>query len=111
MNFGIEREVRLLKLNEAHYHQIVTAVSSDSTSPVELDKYIHLDWSPAEAIDRIWISPYANEGYAEKVRDAIKSVDPSVLDRVELSRLRERYPRRDEVSCSESDLTDTVRSD
>jgi hypothetical protein len=91
-NSRIEREVRLLKFNEDHYNQVVTAVTSDSATPVQLDKYIDLDWSPAEVINRILISPYADEGYAEKVRDAIKSVDPSMLDRVELSRLRERYP-------------------
>ena len=91
-NFRIEREVRLLKFNEDHYNQIVTAATSDGPTPVELDKYIDLDWSPTEAINRIWISPYADEGYAEKVRDAIKSIDPLMLDRVELSRLRERYP-------------------
>jgi hypothetical protein len=91
-NFRIEREVRLLKFNEDHYNQIVTAVTSDSATPVELDKYIDLELSPAEVINRIWISPYADEGYAQKVSDAIKVVDPSMMDRLERSALTERYP-------------------
>jgi hypothetical protein len=70
-NYEIETELRVLKFNEDHYNQIVTAITSDSATPVELDKYIYVDWSPAEVINQIWISPYADEGYAEKVREAI----------------------------------------
>jgi hypothetical protein len=91
-NFRIEREVRLLKFNADHYNQIVTAVTSDTATPAELEKYIDLDWFPAKVINRIWISPYADNGYAQKVRDAIKIVDPSMMDRLKRSALTERYP-------------------
>jgi hypothetical protein len=91
-HFRIEREVRLLNFNKDHYDQIVTA--SDSATPAELDECIDLDWSPAKVINRIWISPYANDGYVEKVREAIKLIDPSMLGRLEPSRLRERYPQQ-----------------
>jgi hypothetical protein len=88
----IEREVRLLKFNKDHYNQIVTA--SDNATPAELDECIDLDWFPTKVINGIWISPYANDGYVEKVREAIKLIDPSMLGRLEPSRLRERYPQQ-----------------
>jgi hypothetical protein len=94
-NFRIEREVRLLKFDERHYLQLTASIASNDAAkvaPPELDECISLDWSPAKVINRIWISPYASDGYAEKVRDAIKSIDPSMSNRVKLSRLRELYP-------------------
>lgn len=49
-----------------------------------------LDWSPAAVIERITISPYADESYETNARDAIASIDPSIVDRLELSVLSER---------------------
>jgi len=92
-NFGIETEVRLLKYNERHYLQLAVAIAGEvNVSPEELNTHIQLDWFPAEVVNRIRISPYADEGYATKVEDTIRSIDPSMADRLDRSPLSERYP-------------------
>jgi hypothetical protein len=49
--------------------------------------------STAERLDEIVVSPYADKNYEDSVRAAIKSTDPNLADRVELSVLNERrYP-------------------
>lgn len=93
MGFAYEGEVRLLKYDETHYLDLAAALTSSAPNtgtPLELPEYIFLDWSLSEAIQTITISPYADEAYEKKVREEIRSVDSSLLERVELSVLSER---------------------
>ena len=93
MGFSHEREVRLLKYDQGHYSELAVALTSgDPARPTqpELPEHIFLDWSPAEVIESITISPYACECYEKKARDAIASIDRSIVDRLELSVLSER---------------------
>jgi len=93
--FAYEGEVRLLKYDESHYFELASALTSGDpakATPPELPEHIFLDWSPAEVIERITISPYADESYEKKARAAIALIDPSLVDRLELSVLSElRY--------------------
>jgi hypothetical protein len=93
MGFAHEGEVRLLKYDERHYVELAAALTSGdpaTATPPELPGYIFLDWSPATVIEKITISPYADESYEMKARDAVASIDPSIVDRLELSVLSER---------------------
>ncbi len=93
MGFEHEREVRLLKYDDSHYIELAAALTSGDparATPPELPEHIFLEWSPAAVIERITISPYADESYEKKARDAIASIDPSIIDRLELSVLSER---------------------
>jgi hypothetical protein len=44
----------------------------------------------SDVIDEIVVSPYAGENYEASVREAIKTTDPNLADRVTLSVLNER---------------------
>ena len=93
MGFAHECEVRLLKYDESHYFALAAVLTSgdpDRATPPELPEHIFLDWSPAAVIERITISPYADDSYETRARDAIASIDPSLVDRLELSVLSER---------------------
>jgi len=93
MGFAHEGEVRLLKYDESYYLKLGPALTrGDPTAatPSELPEHIYLDWSPATVIERITISPYADDAYEKRVRGAITSIDPSLVDRLELSVLSER---------------------
>jgi hypothetical protein len=81
-----ERELRLLKFDEAHYG----ALASKNASVSELTEHISLDWVLSDVIEEIAISPYADTDYEEWVRRAVKAADPSLADRVMLSELHER---------------------
>ena len=93
MGFEHECEVRLLKYDDSHYIELAAALTSGdparATLP-ELPEHVFLEWSPAAVIEKITISPYADESYEKKVRDAIASIDASIVDRLELSVLSER---------------------
>lgn len=93
MGFSHEREVRLLKYDESHYIELAAALTSAdpprATQP-ELHEHIFLEWSPASVIEKITISPYADESYEKKAKDEVASIDPSIVDRLELSVLSER---------------------
>jgi len=87
--FEAERELRLLKVDEAHYGALV---AKDASVP-ELPEHIFVDWALGDVIDEIAISPYADASYEDLVRLAISAADPSLADRVVLSVLHERrYP-------------------
>ena len=93
MGFAHEGEVRLLKYDESHYFELAAALTSGDparATPPALPNHIFLDWSPAAVIERITISPYADDSYETRARDAIASIDPSLVDRLELSVLSER---------------------
>jgi hypothetical protein len=87
--FECEREVRVLKFDEAHYRELSSSLvgNAEAPSPDELPTCRFLDWSLTGAIDGITVSPYASEDYESKARDAIAAVDPVL---VELSVLSER---------------------
>jgi hypothetical protein len=87
--FATERELRLLKFDEAHFK----ALGPKDASVSELPEHIYVDWVLSDVIDQIFISPYADENYEDLVRHAIGSKDQNLADRVVLSVLHERrYP-------------------
>jgi len=93
MGFAHEGEVRLLKYDESHYLKLAAALTSgdpNTGTPPELPEHIFLDWSLSRVIQTITISPYADEAYEKRVKEEITSIDPSLLERVELSVLSER---------------------
>jgi hypothetical protein len=81
-----ERELRLLKFDEAHYG----ALASKDASAFELPNHICLDWVLGDVIEEIVISPYADVDYEDSVRRAVNAADPSLAGRVVLSELHER---------------------
>jgi len=84
--FTDERELRLLKFTEEHFKKLIP---KDASIP-DLKKHIHLKWALRDVIDEIVISPYADDEYEQRVREAIKTADPSLAGRVVLSELHER---------------------
>ena len=85
-SFAAEHEVRLLKVDEAHYWALVPKDASVS----ELSEHIYVDWVLSDVIDKIIISPYAEKNYEDLVHDDINANDPNLADRVVLSELHER---------------------
>jgi len=85
--FEAERELRLLRVDEAHYRALLP---KDASVP-ELPEYFPLDWVLSKVIAEIEISPYADVNYENSVREAIHAADASLSDRVVLSVL---HPRR-----------------
>jgi hypothetical protein len=98
--FEYEREVRILKFDQAHYN----ALTADAipfiipgrpkfVPPNELAPKVQLAWSLRDCVTVIAVSPYAVKGYDAEVREAVRRIDPKLADRVELSVLSEyRYP-------------------
>jgi hypothetical protein len=88
--FACEREVRVLKFDEAHYRALSDSLieNTGTPPPSELPTYRFFDWSLDSAIDWITVSPYASEVYELRARDAIAAIDPKLV--VELSVLSER---------------------
>jgi hypothetical protein len=86
LGFRADQEVRLLKFNEEHF----TALIPKDASVPQLDEYIYLPWALRDIIDKIFISPYADEDYEQRVRDAVQKADSTLADRVALSELHER---------------------
>jgi hypothetical protein len=87
--FEAERELRLLKFDEAHYNALVPK----GASVPELHEHICVDWVFSDVVDEIVVSPYAAKDYEDWVRRAIGAEDPKLVDRVVLSELHERrYP-------------------
>jgi hypothetical protein len=87
--FTAERELRLLKFDEAHNK----ALAPKDASVSELPEHIYVDWVLSDVIEEIVISPYADESYEDWVRRAIGVKDPNLSDRVMLSVMHERrYP-------------------
>jgi hypothetical protein len=84
--FAAESELRLLKFDQAHFSALVPKDAAVS----ELPDHIYVDWVLSDVIDEIVVSPYAGENYEASVREAIKTTDPNLADRVTLSVLNER---------------------
>jgi hypothetical protein len=68
-----EQELRLLRVDEAHYRALVPKDASVS----ELSEPIYVDWVLSDVIDEIIISPYADLNYEDLVLDAINAKDPN----------------------------------
>jgi hypothetical protein len=87
--FAAERELRILKFDEAHYSALVPK----DTSVSELPEHIYVNWVLGDVIEEITVSPYADVTYEELVRRDINAADSRLVDRVVLSVLHERrYP-------------------
>jgi hypothetical protein len=84
LNFKAEGELRLLKFNDSHYN----ALARNDASVSELPDHVCVDWVLSDVIEKILISPYADENYEWLVRLAIGAADPNLV--VELSELHER---------------------
>lgn len=88
--FAAEREVRLLRFDEAQFR----ALLPQDAGAADLPEHVHLDWNLADVIEEIVISPYpVDPSYEEQVREAIERADPRLSQRIKLSVLHERrYP-------------------
>ncbi len=84
--FSAENEVRLLKVDDAHFG----ALMSKPPTTAELPAQLFLDWPAADSIVEIVLSPYAEESFEQRARAAIEAVDASLRDRVNLSVLSPR---------------------
>ncbi len=92
LGFEAERELRLLKFDQAHYGALVPIVPKDASTS-ELPGHIFVDWVLGDVIEEIVVSPYADQNYEDLVRHAIDAADPKLADCVRLSVLHERrYP-------------------
>ena len=94
--FEHEHEVRLLRFNSDNYTSLVSLLSNSVAGefpkppPANLPVYIHLDWDPETVIQKITISPYADDTYESVVREAIAWAAPVFSGRVEQSILDPR---------------------
>ena len=95
LGFRADQEVRLLKFNEEQF----TALTPKDASVRQLDEYIYLPWVLKDAIDKIFISPYADEDYEQRVRDAVSLSETHTLKywwcsppRTGIARVRPRPP-------------------
>jgi hypothetical protein len=89
LGFAAERELRILKFDEAQYSALVPK----DTWVFELPEHIYVNWVLGDVIEEIAVSPYADVNYEESVRRDINAADSRLVDRVVLSVLHERrYP-------------------
>jgi hypothetical protein len=84
--FAAEREVRLLKFDQARCSALM---QKPPTAP-ELPVHVLYDWPINSTVDQIVLSPYADEVYETQARAAIAAVDPTLASRVILSELNPR---------------------
>jgi hypothetical protein len=84
--FSAETEVRLLKVDNAHFGALI----NKSPNAAELPKHLFMNWPAADAITEIVLSPYAEEPFEQRARAEIEAVDASLRDRVILSVLNPR---------------------
>src|SRR5262249_42647028 len=78
--FSAENEVRLLKVDNAHFGALITEPTT-----AELPEHLFLNWPAADVITEIVLSPEAEEPFEQRARAAIEAADPSLRDRVTLS--------------------------
>jgi hypothetical protein len=96
LGFEREREVRLLKVDEPHYHTLNYALTGDHTyaptppAPLELPTHITLPWDLFAVVGAITVSPYASEDYEQRVRDIVAAIDKVMATSIELSVLSAR---------------------
>jgi hypothetical protein len=90
MGFSYEGEVRLLLFNKDQYLFIADAVRAQNPEPTGLPKHVHVDWAVHAVVDRLVISPYADEAYERCVRDQVAAIDSALASKLDLSVLSER---------------------
>jgi hypothetical protein len=84
--FVAERELRLLKFDQAHFN---ASLPRDASVP-ELPEHIDVPWVFGDVVEEIVVSPYASVDYEALVHRAINAKDPGLAHRVVLSELHER---------------------
>jgi len=90
MGFSHEGEVRLLSFNKDQYLSIANAIRTQAPEPTDLPEHVHVAWPVHAVVDRLVISPYADEAYEKRVRDQVAAIDTSLASKLELSVLSER---------------------
>jgi hypothetical protein len=75
--FKFEQEVRLLKADEDYYRKLCTGVVREKLPPC-----LPTPWSAKGAVDRILVSPYADDWYMDAVRASVRLVDTDLEVRV-----------------------------
>lgn len=81
--FAFEQEVRLLKPDQDHHDKLC-----NGTVHERLPDHLPIPWNIGATIDRILVSPYADEWYLEAVRAVGRLAGEEVESRVSWSRLR-----------------------
>lgn len=84
VGFAFEQEVRLLRLDEDHYGKLCNRITDEKHSLC-----LPIPWSMKAAIDRILVSPYADDWYLDAVRSAARLADADLKGRVGWSELQE----------------------
>jgi hypothetical protein len=81
--FAFEQEVRLLRADQDHHGKLCNGTAHEKLPPC-----LSIPWNIGSAIDRILVSPYADEWYLESVQAAARLADEDLEGRVTWSRLR-----------------------
>jgi hypothetical protein len=81
--FAFEQEVRLLKPDQDYYNKLCSGTVHE-----KLPDCLPIPWNIGAAIDRILVSPYADEWYLEAVRAAARLAGEELKGRVAWSRLQ-----------------------
>ena len=80
--FAFEQEVRLLKADQDHYGNLCNGTVHEKFPPC-----LPFPWNIGVVIDRILVSPYADDWYLEVVRAAARLAVEGLESRVVWSRL------------------------
>jgi hypothetical protein len=81
--FAFEQEVRLLKADQDHHGKLCNGTVREKLPPC-----LPIPWNIGATIDRILVSPYAEDWYLEAVRAAARLAHEELDGRIEWSRLR-----------------------
>lgn len=83
--FASEQELRLLRADEDHYGKLCSGATHE-----KLPRCMPISWSLKAAIDRILVSPYADDWYLDAVRATARLADADLESRVGSSELQEK---------------------
>lgn len=72
--FDFEQEVRLLHVDEPHYRKL----QQDETSAADLPERIALPWSVHDAVEKVLVSPYADDMYLAAVEATVSALSPKI---------------------------------
>lgn len=81
--FAFEQEVRLLKADQDHYDKLCNGTVQEKLPPC-----LPIPWNIVATIDRILVSPYADDWYIDAVLEAVRLADKELGARVAWSSLR-----------------------
>ena len=87
--FAAERELRLLRFDQAQFHALIPRGARQP----ELGDHLEVDWVPSDVVEEIVISPYADVDYENEARQSVNAADSNLADRIRLSVLHERRHR------------------